>query len=207
MQSSPNNLSAKIVPLLLLAEFIAASLASAQHRIEGLPPLMIGSFISGGIVAWSILYFITPGFRPMMERAGLRTLTAAQGWRIAPGLWFLWYGTHGLLATTFAQRAGWGDVAAGVLGLFVAAFWPRPSGYWAAHLFGLTDLAIALYTGLTLTLQNLDQMRAVTEFPLALIPFFGVAITGASHIVAFDLLLRRQKTRVRLGRMATGVAR
>ena len=31
-------------------------------------------------------------------------------------------------------------------------------------------------------------MRAVGTFPPAMIPLFGVGLTGAAHVVAFDLL-------------------
>ncbi len=35
-------------------------------------------------------------------------------------------------------------------------------------------------------------MAAAGEFPLALIPLYGVGISGASHLIAFDLLARKR---------------
>ena len=34
-------------------------------------------------------------------------------------------------------------------------------------------------------------MSGIQTLPMALIPFYGVGISGANHIMAFDLLRRR----------------
>jgi hypothetical protein len=33
-----------------------------------------------------------------------------------------------------------------------------------------------------------ERMAAITTLPLALIPLFGVGISGATHLIAFDML-------------------
>jgi hypothetical protein len=35
-------------------------------------------------------------------------------------------------------------------------------------------------------------MASIAAFPLALIPLFGVGVSGASHLIAFDVM-RRQR--------------
>jgi hypothetical protein len=45
-------------------------------------------------------------------------------------------------------------------------------------------------TGLTFTLLLDFRMAPIATLPLALIPLFGVGISGASHLMAFDMLRR-----------------
>lgn len=62
--------------------------------------------------------------------------------------------------------------------------------YLVFHLFGFADFVVAVGTGLTLFLQNDPLMAGIQTLPMALIPFFGVGVSGASHLMAFDLLRR-----------------
>ena len=64
--------------------------------------------------------------------------------------------------------------------------------YIAFHLFGFADFVVAVGTGLTLTLLADPKMDGIRTLPMALIPLFGVGISGASHLMAFDLLRRRK---------------
>jgi hypothetical protein len=68
----------------------------------------------------------------------------------------------------------------------------RRSTYVAFHLFGLSDFIAALVTGLSVTLRGDARMRTIATFPLALIPLFGVGLSGAAHLIAFDLLRDRR---------------
>ena len=67
----------------------------------------------------------------------------------------------------------------------------RRNRYWVFHLFGFADFVVAVGTGLTYFLLNDPRMSGIQTLPMALIPFYGVGISGASHIMAFDLLRRR----------------
>lgn len=62
--------------------------------------------------------------------------------------------------------------------------------YWVFHLFGMADFVTAVGTGLIFTLLQVPMMETITTFPIALIPAFGVGISGASHIMALDILAR-----------------
>ena len=58
--------------------------------------------------------------------------------------------------------------------------------------FGFADFVVAVGTGLTYTLLLDPRMNLIAELPMALIPLFGVGLSGASHIVAFDMMRHRR---------------
>jgi hypothetical protein len=62
--------------------------------------------------------------------------------------------------------------------------------YRSFHRFGFADFVVAVGTGLTFTLLQDPLMALITTLPFALIPLFGVGISGASHLMAFDMLRR-----------------
>jgi hypothetical protein len=103
---------------------------------------------------------------------------------------FFWYGAHDLLPETFVQNAGWGDFIAGLLALGVLLLPESRNRYWVFHIVGFADFVVAVGTGLTFFLLNDPRMSAIQTLPMALIPLYGVGISGASHIMAFDLLRR-----------------
>jgi hypothetical protein len=72
--------------------------------------------------------------------------------------------------------------------LFVVVLPENRTRYWIFHVVGFADFVVAVGTGLTLFLLNNPQMAAIQTLPMALIPLYGVGISGASHIMAFDLL-------------------
>ena len=84
--------------------------------------------------------------------------------------------------------AGLGDLLAGVNAATI--LWrPRTQArYRQIHRFGFADFVVAVGTGLTLTLLHDPRMALLRSLPMALIPLFGVGISGATHIFAFDLL-------------------
>ena len=65
--------------------------------------------------------------------------------------------------------------------------------YWGFHLFGLADFATAVSAGLIFSLLQVPTMETIATFPVALIPLFGVGISGASHIMALDILVRQTR--------------
>jgi hypothetical protein len=74
--------------------------------------------------------------------------------------------------------------------LFVVMLPENRSRYFIFHIVGFADFVVAVGTGLTLFLLNDSRMAAIQTLPMALIPLYGVGISGASHIMAFDLLRR-----------------
>ncbi|MBV9630296.1 MAG: permease [Xanthobacteraceae bacterium] len=177
--------------LTVLAMWGLGVVVAAQTGLySAFPPLLLAPLIVLGIVVPVIIYAVSKGFRDYIEGVGLRTLTAFHIWRIGAALLFFWYGAHNLLPQVFVQNAGWGDLIAGLMALRVTVLPKTRNRYLVFHIFGFADFVVALGTGLTLFLLNDPRMAGIQTLPMALIPLYGVGISGASHIMAFDLLHR-----------------
>ncbi|WP_367190629.1 hypothetical protein [Burkholderia sp. Ed8] len=175
----------------LLVWGLAVAVAAKFGIFRAVYPLWLAGLIALGIVAPVVVYALSGRFRAYIETIGLRTLTAFHIWRIAAALVFFWYGAHDLLPEAFVRNAGWGDFIAGWLALGVTLLPKTRNRYLAFHLFGFADFVVAVGTGLTCFLLNDPRMSGIQTLPMALIPFYGVGISGASHIMAFDLLRRQ----------------
>ncbi len=171
----------------------AIAAASPSHKLQGLAPWQTASLIVGGVALPTITYSLSPGLQRLFDRIGLRRLTAFHVWRAVAGVAFLVWGARGRLPQAFTDRAGWGDILSAALAAGIAVFWPKRGAYWVFNAIGLTDLLIAVYTGLTLRLHGVAEMGGAGEFPIALIPFFGVGLTAATHLIAFRMLLSGQR--------------
>jgi hypothetical protein len=183
------------VLLSILAIWGLAVAVCAQTGVyHALPPLLLAPIIALGIIVPVIVYALSGGFRAYIEAIGLRPLTAFHIWRIGAALLFFWYGAHNLLPEIFVQDAGWGDFIAGFLALGVILLPESRNRYLAFHLFGFTDFVVAVGTGVIFFLLKDPRMSSIQTLPMALIILYGVGISGASHIMAFDLLRRRSGT-------------
>jgi hypothetical protein len=147
--------------------------------------------VAFGIAMPVALYFTLASARRVVDAVGLHRLTLLHVWRIPAALLFFYYGLRGELPGLFWLLAGVGDLLAGLYA--VTLLWrPRTAAnYRAVHLFGLTDFVVAVGTGLTFTLLQDPRMALLTTLPMALIPLFGVGLSGASHIIALSLLRRK----------------
>jgi hypothetical protein len=111
------------------------------------------------------------------------------------GITFLVLAARGELAPVFADRAGWGDIAAAVLALvLVAAGEPRTRLHrgltHAWNAFGLLDLVVAVATATAVTLRGaVPGIGPGVSFPLVIVPTFIVPILVATHVVIFRRLL------------------
>ncbi|MGP1373757.1 MAG: hypothetical protein ACTS3T_13085 [Almyronema sp.] len=145
-------------------------------------------------ILWPVaVYYGTPTFRSYIQGLDLDDLTLFHLWRIPAAFVFFSYGHQHLLPADFVRNAAWGDLVAGLLVLVV---WGLPKSnwkYWGFHLFGLADFVVAVGTGLTFSLLRVPMMETITTYPLALIPLFGVGISGASHLMALDILRQRHR--------------
>src|SRR6201999_1311586 len=189
----------------VLAIWGLAVIAAAETRLlSAVPALYLAGVIALGIIAPVVIYAMSSGFRAYIESIGLRTLTAFHVWRIGAALLFFWYGAHDLLPQIFVRNAGWGDLIAGFLALGVTLLPESRNRYLAFHLFGFADFVVAVGTGLIFFVLNASRMSAIETLPMALIPLYGVGISGASHIMAFDLLRRRTGSEHRARHIAAG---
>lgn len=151
----------------------------------------IALLVGLGILVPTLAYHLAAEGRAWADRVGLRAITAFHVWRIPAALLFFGYGAQGLLPPLFWILAGTGDLIAGLWALaLIRRPDAPPEAYRRMHRFGFADFVMAVGTGLAHTLLLDPRMAPVATLPLALIPLFGVGISGASHIVAFDLLRR-----------------
>lgn len=167
---------------------LAVALCAAGGVYRSMPPLLVAPIIALGIAVPVVVYALSPRLRRTIAAIGLRSLTAFHIWRIGAALVFLWYGAHALIPESFARNAGWGDLVAGLLAFAVTVLPESRGRYLVFHIVGFADFVLAVGTGLTFFLRGDPRMSAIQTLPLALIPLWGVGISGAGHIVAFHLL-------------------
>jgi hypothetical protein len=128
------------------------------------------------------------GVRP--RYIGHRRIVMMHTWRIPAALLFFYYGAQGRLPFWFWFVAGIGDLIAGVRAYLTAVGPEKLESYRSFHRFGFADFVVAVSTGLTFTLMLNPQMVTITTLPMAFVPLFGVGISGATHLMAFDMLRR-----------------
>lgn len=183
-----------LVAVAIAAWFALVTWASMQGAFAQLHLPLIALIVAAGIAVPSVAYFASPALQALAARVGLIRLTALHLWRVPAALAFFAYGLAGELPPLFWLLAGTGDLIAGLY----AAGSLRPNvtpGYFRRfHRFGMADFVVAVGTGLTYTLLQDPRMATIAAWPLALVPLFGVGLSGAAHLVAFDLM-RKQSAR------------
>lgn len=150
----------------------------------------IGAIVAATIIVPTVWYCLSPSLRRLIEAIGHRRIVIFHIWRIPAALLFFWFGVHGQLPTLFWLLAGVGDLIAGAYALRLSLKPEDARSYRNFHSFGFADFVVAVGTGLTFTLLLDPRMAPITTLPLALIPLLGVGISGASHLMAFDMLRR-----------------
>lgn len=181
--------------LAILAWAAAIVIASESGALGALAHIFMPGYavlVAIGIIVPTTLYFRSGAVRNAVDAIGLGRLTLFHVWRIPAGLLFLAHGADGSLPLAFALIAGIGDVLAGIAAATLLAKPSSATLLRRIHLFGFADFITAVGTGLTLTLIGDPRMAALTTLPLALIPLFGVGLSGASHIIALNALRRAQ---------------
>lgn len=189
--------SSWLLPIATLAWLIAVVSASLSGALGALAQTFMPAYaalVAVGIAAPVVAYFAVQPVRRAIDSVGLRWLTLMHVWRIPAALVFFWYGALGELPLLFWVLAGVGDFLAGC---FAATLWWRPATperLRRIHVFGFIDFVVAVGTGLTFTLVGDSRMALLTTLPMALIPLFGVGLSGASHIIALHALTRPPAT-------------
>lgn len=170
--------------------FIAVILAAKTGSLARLYMPLIGAIVAATIIAPTLWYFLSPSVRAFMDSIGHRPLMLLHVWRIPAALTFFWYGAQEALPPLFWVLAGTGDLIAGSYAAWLATRPESRAQYISFHRFGFADFIVAVGTGLTFTLLEDPRMGLIAQLPLALIPLFGVGISGATHLIAFDMLRR-----------------
>lgn len=149
-----------------------------------IPMALIATLLPGYIL------LLSPAFRRIVAAVPQHWLIGIQAFRILGSVWLVRY-FAGQLPGLFALPAGIGDVATGLLALFVAYAWysGKPYARSAAiawNLFGTADLVNAVVLG---ALTNGGAGGIV--FPLVLIPAYGVPRAFLIHSYSLIGLLRK----------------
>jgi len=183
----------------LAAVIIAApSLAS----LAGADPYALTMVIPFFAVAGPLLVMIGYGSFPLFRRAlnglSVSALIGVQVYRVL-GASFILLLAQGQLPAHFAQPAGYGDIAIGLLAPVVALLYARgvrwPAVLWSA--VGITDLlvAVGMGTGFATPLllgvpSRLHAAAAMGAYPMILVPAFAVPIAMMLHVVALRGMVR-----------------
>lgn len=177
----------------VFAWFSVVVLASASGLLGALGRTFMPGYailVALGIAAPTAAYFALPPVRATIDAVGLRALTLMHLWRIPAAAVFGYYGVRGELPAPFWILAGFGDLLAGAYAGTLLFGAPGPARYKSIHRFGFVDFVVAVGTGLSFTLVGDPRMAVLTTLPVALIPLFGVGLSGASHLIAFSMLRR-----------------
>ena len=177
--------SPRFLIVLLAAWGLAAAAAGACQLLQHLPPASAQLLIAGLTIALSFAMARNQRLKAEVASLSLRAILALHLVRFI-GLYFLWLHGQGRLPVEFAERAGWGDIAAasGALALLV---WPtagagfRRALFWW-NIFGAADLLVAVGIAAWLTISRPGSMIEITQLPLTLIPLWAVPVILASHI-------------------------
>jgi hypothetical protein len=175
--------------------------SGALSRLTSACMPLYAILVATGIAAPVAVYHSSAAFRGLVERVGLFPLTVLHIWRIPAAALFFYYGAQGSLPLPFWVLAGTGDLLAGINAATILSRPRNQARYREIHRFGFVDFIFAVGTGLTLALLHDPRMGLLRTLPMALIPLYGVGISGATHIFAFDLL---RKTSAAAGKPSPG---
>ena len=183
----PTAATPRAIPVGASAWLIFAILLSTNGTFAGLA-FPGAQMIILALVGFAI--FAVTAVRPVrawVDSLPVNTLIGFHAVRLV-GVVFLVLGARGQIAPSFANRAGWGDVAAALLAIALVAV-PALRARWALNawnVFGLVDLIVAVGTATMVALQGATPgMQPILTLPLSLVPLFFVPVLIASHVVLF----------------------
>ena len=187
-QGDNNQTVTKVILTVVTVWATLITLGSASGFFSTLPLPLLAPVAAIFLISVVMLYFKIGSFQSWVHDFGLRNLTAIHVWRIAATALFFWYGAKAMLPEIFVFNAGWGDLLAGILAVVAIVLPFRLRNYWTFHVIGFADFILAVGTGMAFSLLAVPTMDNIVTFPLALIPLFGVPISGATHIMAFHMM-------------------
>ena len=178
--------SAVVAAVWLVSMFLLG--AAGVFRNDVLPPRVPMALFATLLLGYLLL--LSPTFRRIIAAVPQHWLIGIQTFRILGGVFLVRY-FAGELSGLFALPAGIGDVATGLLALFVAYAWysGKPYARGAAiawNLFGMADLVDAVVLG---TLTGGGPGGIV--FPIVLIPVYAVPRAFLIHSYSLIGLLRQ----------------
>lgn len=189
-------MSALVVRLIFWVWFGAAVVAGHSLWLQRLPPAGVPVVIFGLSALLLYAYVRLAPVRQWIDAVDLRTLVLLHVTRFI-GVIFLILYHRGQLPYAFAVPAGIGDIIVAAFALPVALApleWTsrlRAISIW--NIAGLIDILLVVGTAARLNLEDPDQLRALTQLPLSLLPTFLVPLIIASHVVLYVRVARARR--------------
>jgi hypothetical protein len=158
-------------------------------------PIPLGLGVMLPVLVFLVSWWTIPAFRAFVLGLNTRALTWIHAVRIV-GVVFLILYYRGILPGSFANPAGWGDIAAAVTAPLIAMNLSRLSKriVVAWNLYGMLDLVTAITLGVLNSASPIGVLahgvttRPMGQFPLCLVPTFGVPLLFICHLaVLFQL--------------------
>jgi hypothetical protein len=185
--------------LVWLAFAAGCALTGALAR---LPRPATPLFIWGPVIAAAVAYRSSPALRGVLAGISLRAIVLFHVVRALIGAAFLVQDARGVLPSAFAQPAGWGDIAVGLLAILAALVVPaagraltgtRRAALLAWNTFGLIDILMAFVAAQRLIFFVGDprMLAALGNWPFSLIPLVVVPAVIATHLLLFARLRAR----------------
>jgi hypothetical protein len=188
--------------ILLPLWFVAAAALSYAGAFRGTPqsPPTIEFGIFVPIVVGLVWLWKSAAARRLIDAIPQSWLVGLQFYRVLGAIFLLMY-VQGRMPAAFALPAGGGDVAVGLLAPIVAVAYSRGvpgrellvAGW---NLLGLVDLANAITTGFLTSPSPLQMLSLdapnwlISDFPLVLVPVFGVPLAILLHVASLIKLSR-----------------
>nr|WP_294943965.1 hypothetical protein [uncultured Mucilaginibacter sp.] len=189
-QTKPANME-RLAALVILIWGAASFLFGYYHVFDNTSSKVFGFCIVTVQAVLVLLYFFNTAVNRYLNQISLSTITLIHTWRLFAGWAFIAYA--GQLPQTFINNAAYGDLVAGVLAICVFLSGRKKWAFYAFNIIGMLDFMLAVGTGITLSLSNAPGTELLTKLPLIIIPFFGVPISGLTHIVSLTRLLKMKE--------------
>lgn len=188
--------------LLLPLWFAAAVAVSYAGVFRGTPssPPTIEFGIFTPIILGLVWLWRSATAKRLLDAVPQSWLVGLQFYRVLGAIFLVMYAQDRMPAA-FAVPAGAGDVAIGLLAPIIAIAYARGVAGrellvvgW--NLFGLLDLANAIATGFLTSPSPLQALsldapnQLITEYPLVLVPLFGVPLAVILHVASLIKLSR-----------------
>jgi hypothetical protein len=147
-------------------------------------------------------YAASKAFRDWLGAIPLMALVGIHLVRFV-GFYFLWLHARGELPGSFAEPAGWGDIAVATSAVLLLLAEPKGRrAYLAWNTLGSIDILFVVLNATRLAISDPASLSALQKLPLSLLPTFVVPLIIFSHIVIFLRLriLSPAKENARSGR-------
>ncbi|HEY2532260.1 MAG TPA: MFS transporter [Xanthobacteraceae bacterium] len=187
-----------LLPLWFAAAVVLSYAGAFRGTLNAAPTIEFGIFLP--IIVGLVWLWRSATAKRLLDAVPQSWLVGLQFYRVIGAIFLVMY-AQGRMPAAFALPAGAGDVAIGLLAPIVALAYARGVagrellvGGW--NLLGLLDLANAITTGFLtspspLQVLSLDAPnQLISEFPLVLVPVFGVPLAVILHVASLIKLSR-----------------